>query len=389
MQKNSAQMERLLRGLGPAIGPGAPVEAMRAGLGALIGLAVAGLFLMSPLVDTRLGLYLIAPFGATSVLVFAVPNSPLAQPWSALVGNASAATVGVLCCMLIPDPAWRIALAVGLAIVLMVPLRAIHPPAGAVAMTAAQNPEAIAKLGFGFVLAPVAAGTLILIVVAMLYARATGRRYPFRHFEDPSPHGTDEHAAPERLGLSKEDLEEILRRTRQSQNVGVEDLSRLIGAAELQAASHHFGPLTAESIMSHALVTVGPETPLGEVAELFRTHGFTAMPVVEAGDKFLGIIYQIDLIRLAGQDAFGSGQGFGRSMARLVRRDRTAPVLAGQVMRRNVPNGRPDSGVSALLPLLAGGGCDAVPILSRGRIRGIVTQTDLLAGLARQNARVA
>ncbi|MTH77039.1 CBS domain-containing protein [Paracoccus aestuariivivens] len=380
-------MGRVIRSLGPAIGPGAPVEAMRAGLGALLGLGVAGLFLMSPLVDLRLGLYLIAPFGATSVLVFAVPNSPLAQPWSAVVGNTSAAVIGVLCCMLVPDPALRIALAVGLAIVAMIPLRAIHPPAGAVAMTAAQNPEAIGKLGFWFALAPVAAGTLILIVVGVAYARATGRNYPFRQFDDPSSHGTADHAAPERLGLSKDELAGILQRTRQSQNVGVEDLSRLIGAAELQAASHQAGPLTAGMVMSRDLVTVGPETHLDQVADLFRDHGFTSIPVVEEGDKFLGIIYQIDLIRRARADAFSFDQGFGKSMSALVRRDRKFPVLAGEVMRRNVPNAKIDSGAYALLPLLAGGGCDAVPILHRGRIRGIVTQTDLLSGLARQAVR--
>jgi hypothetical protein len=75
------------------------IEALRAGLGALVGLGVAGLFLLSPQADQTLGLYLIAPFGATSVLVFAVPNSPLAQPWSAVVGNAAAALVGVLACI--------------------------------------------------------------------------------------------------------------------------------------------------------------------------------------------------------------------------------------------------------------------------------------------------
>lgn len=182
-----ARMGRLLRSLGPASGPVATTEAMRAGLGALIGLAMTGLFLMSPLVDMRLGLFLIAPFGATAVLVFAVPNSPLAQPWSALVGNGCAAVIGVLGCMLIQDPALRIALSVGIAIILMIPLRALHPPAGAVAMTAAQNPEVVGGLGFNFVLTPVLTGTLILVVIGMFYGRITGRHYPFRHHDSPAP----------------------------------------------------------------------------------------------------------------------------------------------------------------------------------------------------------
>ena len=82
-----AMLHRLTRALGPAIAPGSPREAVRAGIGALVGLGVSGLFLLSPMGDLRIGFYMIAPFGATSVLVFAAPNSPLAQPWSAVVGT--------------------------------------------------------------------------------------------------------------------------------------------------------------------------------------------------------------------------------------------------------------------------------------------------------------
>ncbi|AYF03522.1 CBS domain-containing protein (plasmid) [Paracoccus yeei] len=368
----------LLRGLGPAIAPGRPVEALRAALGAALGLGVSGFFMLAGRLDPVLGLYLIAPFGASSVLLFAVPNSPLAQPWSALVGNGAAAAAGVLACMVIPDPLARVAVSVGGAIALTIMLRAVHPPAGAVAMTAALNPEPIEKLGFGFVLAPVLTGTLILVGMAMIYARLTGRHYPLRQFDEPGPAGTADHPAPERLGLAREELEEILRNYRQSLNLGVEDLARLIGAAEMQAAGHRADPMPAEAFMSRDLVTVAPETPLAEVAELFRAHGFTSIPVVEEGDKYLGIIFQIDLIRLAARP----GPGL---RARLL--SQPEALSAGQVMRRDIPHAAPESTIGALLPLLSGPGAHAVPILNRGRIRGIVTQTDLIAALARQLLR--
>ena len=126
----------ILRSLGPAVAGPASGEALRAGVGAFAGLALVGLFLLSPVVDLELGLYLVAPFGASSVLLFAVPNSPLAQPWSAIVGNTLAALVGVAVALLLPEPALRIALAVGLAVTVTILCRAVHPPAGAVAMTA-------------------------------------------------------------------------------------------------------------------------------------------------------------------------------------------------------------------------------------------------------------
>ena len=382
-------LHRILQALGPAIGPGSGYEALRAGLGALVGLGVAGLFLLSPSADLRLGLYLIAPFGATSVLIFAVPNSPLAQPWSAVVGNASAAFVGVLACMLIPDAALRIALAVGLSVALMIPLRAVHPPAGAVAMTAAMNPEATLQLGFGFVLAPVLAGTLILVAIAMIYARATGRHYPFRQFDDPGPHGTADPAPIERLGLTRDELSDILQRYRQSLNLGVEDLARLIGAAELQAASHRTGPLTASDIMSRDLVTVAPDTRLREVARIFRQHDFTSLPVVEAGDIFRGVIFQIHLIRRAQEDAFRHDHRLIAAMARLFEGRADQPTQAGQIMQTDPPTAAPGTPLGALLPMLASGHCDAVPVLDGPRIIGIVTQTDLIAAFARESLRAA
>ncbi|WP_374423680.1 HPP family protein [Paracoccus sp. (in: a-proteobacteria)] len=382
-----ARLYRTLQALGPAIAAGSATEALRAGLGALVGLGVAGLFLLSPQADQTLGLYLIAPFGATSVLVFAVPNSPLAQPWSAVVGNAAAALVGVLACMIIADPAWRIALAVGLSVALMIPLRAVHPPAGAVAMTAAMNPEAIAKLGFGFVLAPVLAGTLVLVGIAMIYARATGRRYPFRQFDEPGPHGTADPPPEERLGLSKDELTQILQSHRQSLNLGVEDLARLIGAAELQAATHRTGPLSAADIMSRDLITVTPDTRLRKVAAIFQRHNFTSVPVVDDKGVFRGVIFQIHLIRRARENAFRQGGGLIPALARLIQPGGAAPTRAAQIMQVDTPHALPTTPVGALLPVLSSGNCDAVPVLDGDRIIGIVTQTDLISALARETLR--
>lgn len=372
------------RALGPAIPPGSPREAVRAGIGALIGVALAGLLLLTFTEDQRLGLWLIAPFGATSVLVFAVPSSPLAQPWSAVVGNTLSALCAVLVCMLVADPFIRVPLAVGLAIAAMILLRALHPPGGAVAMTAALSPDTIRELGLGFALCPVALGTAILVLVAVLYSRLTGRHYPFRQFEQKNVHGTDDHEPLERIGLTEAELTDILTQYRQTLNLGVEDLVRLISAAELRAAGHRAGPLTASDIMSRDLVTVGPETVLNDVAQLFQRHGFISLPVVEKDDRFLGVIYQIHLIRKAADESRGIGGMFRAVLARQLRDRR---LRAAQIMSTDVPTTTPDAPIATLLPKLADGSCDAVPVLDGGRIVGIVTRTDLIAALARQSLR--
>ncbi|WP_370513096.1 HPP family protein [Oceaniovalibus sp. ACAM 378] len=131
-----------------------------------------------------------APFGASSILLFAVHNSPLAQPWSAVVGNTVAAIVAVAVCLAVSDPMLRIALSVGLTIAATILCRALHPPAGAVAMTVAMSPDAVRELGFMFALTPVAVGTVLLVLIAIAYGRLTGRHYPFRQFDDSNTHGT-------------------------------------------------------------------------------------------------------------------------------------------------------------------------------------------------------
>ncbi len=378
-----------LRSFGPVIPTGPWPEALRAGLGALIGLAVAGLFAIWPAVGPHLGLYLIAPFGASSVLLFAAPSSPLAQPWSVVVGNTASALVAVLVCAMLPDPVLRVALSVGLAITVMILLRALHPPGGAVAMTAALAPDAVTQQGVFFALCPVAVGSALLVVVAMLFARATGRHYPFRQFDDPNAHGTHDAEPAQRLGLTEAELSTILTNYRQSLNLGVEDLARLIAAAQLQAASHRTGPLTVADIMSRDLVTVDPDATMAQVAGLFRRHGFTSLPVVGEGDRFLGVIFQLHLIRRAHDDGFSLRHGVRDAMARALSRGGDADLRAGQIMARNLPFVRPDAPVATLLPMMAAGDCDAVPVLDRGRITGIVTRTDLIMALARHSLRSA
>ncbi|MBE3637589.1 HPP family protein [Mangrovicoccus algicola] len=376
-------MPPFLRALGPAVPQARPAEALRAGTGALAGLAVAGLAgqALAPVAGPGIGLSLIAPFGASSVLLFAAPSSPLAQPWPAVMGNTLAALVGVAVCLLAGDPVLRVALAVGLAIAVMLLCRAVHPPAGAVAMTAALDPGMVERLGFGFALAPVATGTVLLVGLAMIHARLTGRHYPMRGLAPaagapgPAPAGS--------AGLSGAELESILTRYRQSLNLGTGDLARLIGAAELQTAAHRGGVASVADIMSRDLVTVSPDTPLAEVVALFRRHRFASLPVTGPGGRFFGVIFQIHLIERAQEDAFRGGRGFAAAMRRLT--DRRRSLAAADVMSVAGPRAVAATPVAALLPMMADAAVDAVPVLERGRLIGIATRSDIIRALARQS----
>ena len=371
MSRLPSPIRRALRSLGP-VATVPLTESGRAALGAMLGIGIAA-FLASAAAD---GLFLrhfvlMAPFGATATLIFAAPNSPLAQPWPVFVGTLVSALVAVAVSMAVPQTVVAAPLAVALAIFVMALCRATHPPGGAVALMVPLAGPAHADPAWPFL--PLALGTLLLIGIGVLFARATGRRYPFRHVGDANAVGTGDPDPVERTGLSEDELAGILVRYRQSLNLGVEDLARLIAAAEVEAAGNRIGAGTVASIMSRDLVTVAPDTPLDEIAGLFVRHGFTSLPVVDADGAFRGVIFQLHLI--------------ARQAAAPQRRRPLAPApdraLARDIMDATPVTAAPATPVAALLVPLAISGTDAVPILDAGRLVGIVTQTDLIAALAR------
>lgn len=139
-----------------------------AGLGGV--LAIAALRLMSDSAHMPL---IMAPFGASCVLLFAVPGSPLSQPANVVGGHVVTTLVGLIMRLWLPDDWWALAFAVGLAIAVMVALRVTHPPAGA-------NPLVVFATdpGFGFLVLPVLAGSLFLVALAVTFHRLTGQAYP-------------------------------------------------------------------------------------------------------------------------------------------------------------------------------------------------------------------
>ncbi len=122
--------------------------------------------------------WLIAPMGASAVLLFAAPSSPLAQPHAVIGGNLLASFCGVTCALWIQDTALAVGCAVALAIVAMFFLRCLHPPSGAVAATAVLGGPPITRLGYHFVLMPVMLESLLLVASALILNNLFRRRYP-------------------------------------------------------------------------------------------------------------------------------------------------------------------------------------------------------------------
>ncbi len=142
-----------------------------------------GIFLVFTLsnwfLDSSTAIYIIPSMGASAVLLFAAPHSPLAQPWNLFGGHIISAAVGVICAQFIPAVGVAAAVSVGLAIGAMYYFRCIHPPGGATALAAVIGGEQIQTLGFEYILAPVLLNTMTILLVALLFNYLfKWRRYP-------------------------------------------------------------------------------------------------------------------------------------------------------------------------------------------------------------------
>ncbi len=168
----------LLNYLGIDLNSNTHHEKIISALGGCIGIFVV--FIVSNwFVGAEAAVYIIPSMGASAVLLFAAPHSPLAQPWNVFGGHIISAGVGMICAQFIPIVAIAAAASVGLAIGAMYYARCIHPPGGATALAAVIGGTQIHSLGFAYIITPVLVNTMTILMVALVFNYLfKWRRYP-------------------------------------------------------------------------------------------------------------------------------------------------------------------------------------------------------------------
>jgi CBS domain-containing membrane protein len=354
-------------------------ERMRSALGALIGIAFTGgsmHLLLGPGANIPM---LVAPMGASAVLLFGVPASPLAQPWSIIGGNLVSATVGVACATLISDPVAAAALAVGVAIAAMFALRCVHPPSGAVALTAVLGGPAIHALGFRFVLEPILIQSAALLGAALVYHAVTGHRYP--HATRAAPSAPQVPASSS--GITRADLEAVLNRRGELLDIDPEDLEGLFRETQMQAYARTFSELACRDVMSAPVVSITPDTTLRAAADLLQRHSIKALPVVDKRQHVVGIVTRADLTNKPKSADLRLMEALS---ARLFKRDANRGRLVSTVMTTHVRTVATSTPIVELVPFFADDGHHHIPVIdTHDRLVGIITQSDLIEGLYRQS----
>lgn len=339
-------------------GTGRPPDLLKASIGALAAIVVTGLAGRSILHGgPALSPLLVPPLGASAVLAFAIPASPLAQPRAILGGNPASAVVGLLCAFAIPQPAIAAGVAVAAAILLMAWIRCLHPPGGAVALgTVLAAPAVGDSLE---VLAPVVLGSVLLVTAAAIYGRLARHPYPHRVAPPVNAHATADPPPQSRVGFNPADLDAALAQYGELLDVSREDLDALFRQVELQAHRRIHSQIRCGDVMSRDVISVHVEQSAESALAFLQQHDLRTAPVVDDRGRVVGMARRAEL-----------AAGKGRKV--------------GEVLDPFVHRVKPGAAIEALLPLLSSGAAHEAMVVDDERVLlGVVTQTDLLAVLYR------
>ena len=303
--------------------------------------------------DPRLPL-LIAPVGASAVLLFAVPASPLAQPWSIIGGNILSAMIGTAVGLSVQSPVLASGLAVALAIGAMSLARCLHPPGGAAALTAVLAGPSVAAANYLFPVVPIAANSVVLVVLGWIFHRFSSHSYP--HVAPSADRTSRTTPAPLRAGFVLEDIDAALEDLGEVFDIDRNDLCQLLRRVELRAMSRKRADPNCGDIMSTEVISVRPYEERQPARRLLLQHGIRTLPVTDDSGRLLGTVGLRELA--AGAATVGDVM--------------TSPSVAG-----------PDTDVINIADVLTDGSTHAVVIVDAAeKVLGMVTQTDLLTALS-------
>lgn len=360
-------------------------ESARSALGALIGIGLAGALLhLNP--DTPL--WLIAPIGGSAIILFTLPHSPLAQPWSVFGGYLMALCAAYSSVLLMPNPLLAAAAAVAGNIWLMARFNCMHPPGGALALfIALAGAPGLAGASGEIVLVAENVGA-ILAAALVVNNLMPGRCYPYCRIKaKDNVHRTGDASPIARAGLTHADLGAAIQSIGTYVDMQETELVRLYNLAVDHAFDRQLA-LSCADIMSRSIVTVNFSTELEEAWTLLRAHKIKALPVVDSFGRPVGIVTVADFLRqLDDTTAAGLAVRLQGLLQRTPGTTSEKAEVVGQIMTSSIYSARADTPISELVHQLSENNLHHIPVLDgEGRVIGMVTQSDLIVALYKRIA---
>ena len=330
--------------------------------------------------------FLVASMGASAVILFIMPGSPLAQPWPLVGGQMVSAVIGIASSQMIANTVLASGCAVGGSILAMLLLRCLHPPGAATALTPIMAGDPITTLGYGFVLMPVGLNVAIMLVMTIAINRWVLRHeYPTVPY--PADNNKHQHRAiiqpSQRIGISEQDLEQALENMDRFMDVSTGDLSKLFSDAQMQSFKRYQGNITCADIMVENILTVEYGTEVEEAWKIMQCEKLKAMPVIDRARRVIGIITWNDFFKFID---VGANETFPEKFRAFIRRTPNVttdkPESVGHIMTSSVSVLPENTHIADLIPLMSNQGYRQIPIVNNeNRLVGMVYQANLIAAL--------
>ncbi|WP_198246858.1 HPP family protein [methane-oxidizing endosymbiont of Gigantopelta aegis] len=329
---------------------------------------------------------IIASLGASAVILFFIPNSPLAQPWPFVGGQISSALIGVSCALNIDEIASASAVAVGGSVLVMVLLRCLHPPGAATSLAPIMAGDSVISLGYQFVLHPVAINVGFMLLLSLLINRLLMKR------NYPSPLPADSNAQlpsstitrPEyKIGISEQDMTLALKEMDVFVDMTPADLAKILTRTEMNTFKRIRGDICTADIMRREVSTVEFGTEVEEAWTMMYQQNLKALPVTDRASHVIGIITWHDFFKFLDLNPYANFQDkFRHFIRRTAKISAHKPEAVGQIMTSSVVVMPDTAHIVELIPLMSLQGHRQIPIVNAdNRLVGMVYQADLISAL--------
>ncbi len=329
---------------------------------------------------------IVASMGASAVILFFIPNSPLAQPWPFAAGQISSALVGTMCALHINETASASAAAVGGAVFVMLLLRCLHPPAAATSLAPVTAGDSITSLGYEFVLQPVAINVAFMLLLAVFINRwilKLNYPNPLTIKESPKQPSHTVSEPSHRIGISEQDLELALKDLDFFVDMTHSNLSKILTHAEMNTFKRIRGDITCADIMLSNITSVEFGTDIEDAWQIIYQQQLKAIPVTDKANHVIGIITEHDFFKYINlnihENILDKFQSFIRRTTGLTS---NKPESVGQIMASPVMVMPDTTHIADLIPLMSIQGHRQIPIVNtENHLVGMVYQANLIAAL--------
>ncbi len=336
---------------------------------------------------------IVASMGASAVILFFIPNSPLAQPWPFIGGQLCSAFIGMSCALNITETASSAAVAAGTSVLAMLILRCLHPPATATALAPVMAGDSITSLGYSFLLVPVGINVGLMIALSVIINRwILNRDYPNALSKKevtknqpasevpPLPNGNH------KIGTSKQDIELALKNSNSFVDITATELSQLLSNAELNTFKRIRDEICCADIMVRDITSVEYGTEVEDAWQLIQNKKLKVLPVVDNTKRVIGILTWHDFFKYINLNAYDSlPDQFRRFIRRTTDIKANKPEAVGHIMTQSVVTLTESTHIVELIPLMSMQGHRQIPIINEEhRLVGVIYQANLIAALYNQ-----